>query len=101
MAILSGTVTIGTEPTLICAMGAGGALLYPSGDGVHIGGPDVAASGDKMGVLLPPLVATWMPGAAPFELPVLGTVVDHALLYGVSGAGGQTVSFAAPQPRVV
>ena len=53
MAITSGTVTIGTEPTLICTMGAGGALLFPSGDGVFIGGPDVTASGDKMGVPLP------------------------------------------------
>lgn len=101
MAILSGTVEIGTEPTLICAMGAGGALLYPSGKGIFIGGPDVAASGDKKGVPLPPSAATWMPGGAPFELPVIGTAVDHAILYGVSEAVGLTVSFAAPQPRVV
>lgn len=101
MAVTSGTVTIGTEPTLICAMGAGGVLLSPSAAGVFIGGPDVAASGDKMGVQLPPSVATWMPGAAPFELPVLDTAVDHAVLYGISESGGQTVSYAAPQPRVI
>lgn len=100
MSVISGTVTVGKDPVLICAMGAGGVLLYPSAAGVFIGGPDVATSGEKMGVPLPAGVPTWMPGGPPFDMPVLGASVNYALLYGVSDAGGQ-VSFAAPQPRVV
>ena len=100
MTVSSGTVTIGSEPTYICTVGAGGVLLCPSAAGVFIGGENVATSGENMGVPLPAGVPTWMPGAAPFDMPVLGASVNYAHLFGVSDGGGQ-VSFAAPQPRVV
>lgn len=101
MAVLSGTVAIGREPTLICVMGSGGVLVCPSGDGVRIGGADVACDGAAAGVPLPAGVATWVPGAAPFEMPVLGSDLNVAALYGITASGPAEVSFVAPQSRGV
>jgi hypothetical protein len=99
VAIASGTVRIGTEPTAICVMGSGGALVSASADGVFIGGPNVAVSGDAMGVPLPAMTPVMVPGAQPQDIPVLGAGLDVAALYGVSADGSQSVSFAAPTPK--
>lgn len=102
MGFRSGTVTVGGDsPAVICAMGAGGALVYAPEAGVLIGGPDVAAHGDEAGVPLPPGTPLWVPGAAPFETPVLGTDINVAVLYGITAGGDIRVSFAAPQARGV
>jgi hypothetical protein len=93
MAVASGTVTIGTSPTVICMMGQNGALVYASATGVFIGGANVAVSGAAAGVPLPSAQCVQVPGSAARDLPLIGAGQDTATLYGISAAGTQSVSY--------
>ena len=81
---VQGTVTIGTSPTLICSpdAGTGGVALVASATGVQVGGSNVATgTGANAGVQL------------PASLVVFPTSAGPTALYGISTAGGQTVSY--------
>jgi len=80
----AGTVTVGTEPTLICtlAWNAGGVVVQNTGAaGVILGGQDVSASGAAAG---PSLAA-----GATLTVPGSGS------LYGIVASGTVTVAFLA------
>jgi len=97
MPVRSGTVTLKSgAPEKICAMSDNGALLSVTAD-CYIGGPDVAADGEKRGVLVQPGVPVWMPGSRPFPSPSIGgDTYITADLYGITASGESEISFAVP-----
>jgi hypothetical protein len=80
----SGTVTVGTSPTLICAPGYQdhGAIVQNAGDTpVFLGGAQVAASGTAAGISLAE--------GASLVIPLAGQ------LFAVVASGTGTVAFIA------
>jgi hypothetical protein len=80
----SGTVTISTEPTLICtlAWNSGGVVVQNTGAAeVILGGPAVSASGAAAGPSLAAGAALTVPGPGP--------------LYGIVASATGTVAFVA------
>lgn len=78
----SGTVTVGTTPTLICSpdCGNGGVALYASASGVAIGGSSVTSTTGPV-----------LPATTIVNFPTSRGPTD---LYGVVASGTATVSFA-------
>jgi hypothetical protein len=72
MTVSSGSVAIGTSPTLICTIGQDGALVSATAPGVFIGGANVAVTGVNAGVMLP--AATTMTAPA---VPASGVAVQN------------------------
>jgi hypothetical protein len=89
----SGTVTVGTSPTLICTLASqgDGVLIQNSGSNpVFVGDPTVAASGANAGIQVAAGETLTIPGVhsgAPSFAPPL---------YGVVATGTTTVAYIAP-----
>jgi hypothetical protein len=88
----SGTVTVGTSPTLICTLAAGGdgVIIQNSGSSqVFVGDSNVAASGADAGISVAAGATLTIPG-------VRGGPLFTPDLYGVVETGSTTVAFLAP-----